>query len=175
VVGGQTVHRGGVGTAFTYAPHRGVRLVACRPGIGYEWSAFDTVLRAGPRLLTGGARTLWPHAEGFRDPAVFAKKRRTAVAITRQGKLLLVAVQKPVLLRTLATAMQRLGVQEAMCLDGGSSAGLYHQGKSHVVPRRSLTNILVIYDSTARYRQQAASLNPSGPSLAQLVDGPVAG
>jgi uncharacterized protein YigE (DUF2233 family) len=171
VVGGRLIHRGGVGTAMTYVPGQGVTLVACRPGIGYDWSSMDTVLRAGPRLLTAGGRTLWPHAEGFRDPAIFARKRRTAVAITQHGKLLLVAVQKPVLLRTLARALQQLGAVDAMCLDGGSSAGLYYRGKSYSVPRRSLTNLLVVYDSPARHRERAASLNPRGPQMVAADDG----
>jgi hypothetical protein len=171
VVGGRSVHRGLVGTAFTFHSQRGPRLVQCRAGAVYDWSMFDTVLRAGPRLLTSGRRTLWPAGEGFRDPGIFARRKRTAVAITRSGKLLLVAVEKRVLLRTLATAMQRLGAVDAMCLDGGSSSGLYYRGKTRVLPRRSLTNLLVIYDSAARYQQQAASLIPSGPQVAEAPAG----
>jgi hypothetical protein len=166
VVGGRQVHQGLVGTAFTVTPRGGVQLVACRPGADYDWSIYETVLRAGPRLLTHGKRTLAPHGEGFRDPAIFARKKRSAVAITRSGKLLLVAVQKPVLLRTLADALKELGAADAMCMDGGSSTGLYHRGKSHVVPLRSLTNLLVVYDTSARYRQHAALLAPRGPRLA---------
>lgn len=166
VVGGRVVHRGLVGTAFTFTRAGKAQLVACRPGTDYDWSAYETVLRAGPRLLSDGKRTLAPHAEGFRDPAIFARKKRTAVAITRHGKLLFVAVQKPVLLRTLAEALRSLGVTDAMCLDGGSSTGLYYRGKSHVVPNRSLTNLLVVYDTTANYRQHAALLAPRGARIA---------
>lgn len=171
VVEGKTIHRGLVGTAFAYNPGQGPRLVACRPGADYDWSAYETVVRAGPRLLTGGRRTLWPQGEGFRDPNIFARKRRTAVGITRSGKLLLVAVEKPVLLRTLAQALQSLGVTDAMCMDGGSSTGLYYRGKSWVVPKRALTNVIVVYDSVERYRQQAASLAPRVPRLAGSLPG----
>jgi hypothetical protein len=165
VVGGKSVHRGLIGTAFAFDPTQGARLVACRPGREYDWSRFETVLRAGPRLLTGGQRTLWPGDEGFRDPAIFARKKRTAVALTRHGKLLLVAVEKPVLLRTLAQALQSLGVVDAMCLDGGSSAGLYHRGKTRLQPRRPLTNLLVVYDSVARYRERMGSLVSAGVEI----------
>jgi Phosphodiester glycosidase len=169
VVAGRMVHRGLVGTAFAYTHERGAALVACRPGTAADWSRYETVLRAGPRLLTAGRVTLWPRAEGFRDPALFAHKRRTAVAITRHGKLLLVAVTKPVLLRTLARALRELGAVDAMCLDGGTSTGLYYRGKTRVKPGRSLTNLLVVYDSAARYQQQARRLVPSGP---QVVESP---
>ena len=84
------------------------------------------------------------------------------MALTRHGKLLLVAVEKPILLRTLAGALQSLGAVDAMCLDGGSSAGLYHRGKTRLQPRRPLTNVLVVYDSVDRYRERAGSLVPTG-------------
>jgi hypothetical protein len=169
VLGGHTLHSGLVGTAFTFTPGRGPRVVACHPGREYDWSRHEMVLRAGPRLLTRGQRTLWPRAEGFRDPAIFARKKRAAVAITRSGKILLVAVEKPVLLRTLARALQALGACDAMCLDGGSSTGLYCRGRSRAVPARSLTNLLVVYDSAARYRQHAAALAPRNPRLAESL------
>jgi hypothetical protein len=165
VAGGRTVHEGLVGTAFTFTREGEARLIACRPGILRDWSGFETVLRAGPRLLTDGRCTLWPRGEGFHDPGIFLKKRRTAIAITRHGKLLLIAVQKPVLLRTLAGALKQLDVRDAMCLDGGGSAGLYCRGKTWIKPRRNMTNLLVIYDSSSRYHEQAASLNPGGQQV----------
>jgi len=166
-VAGKTVHRGGIGTAFLVRNGKGARIQTCRPGIGYRFTGYDTVLRAGPRLLTRGKRTLYPKSEGFRDPAVFARKPRTAIGIRRDGKVLLVAVKKPVLLRTLATALRRLGAVDAMCLDGGSSTGLYYRGKTHVRPVRALTNLLVVYDSSWRYRRMAKRLNPGASRLAR--------
>jgi hypothetical protein len=82
------------------------------------------------------------------------------VGITAHGKLLLVAVARPVTLDELAPALQWLGAAEAMALDGGRSTGLYYRGQSLVRPHRSLTNLLVVYDSRARYRQVAGQLNP---------------
>jgi exopolysaccharide biosynthesis protein len=54
-------------------------------------------------------------------------------------------VTKPLYLREMAKVMQALGAVEAMCMDGGSSAGLYYAGKSYQVPRRVMTNMLVVY------------------------------
>ncbi len=174
-VGGKRLHVGGVGTGFAFAPGKGAKIVECRTGIREDWTGFDTALRAGPRLLTRGKRTLWPQGEGFRDPAITAKNERSALAITRDGQLLLVAVQKPVLLRTLAAALKGLGAVDAMCLDGGSSTGLYHHGKTVVKPERSLTNLLVVYDSKARYEQNAGVLNPTVPPVLIAQKTPGAG
>ncbi len=172
IAAGRTVHRGGIGTAFTFSPAKGAQVVTCLPNRGYDWKGADTVLRAGPRLLTAGQRTLWPEAEGFKDPAVYQRKRRTAVAVTKHGKLLLVAVNKPVLLRTLADSLRDLGAVDAMCLDGGGSTGLYTRGKTQIKPDRPLTNLLVVYDSPARYAQQVGRLNPTDTQIVRLEASP---
>lgn len=160
VVDGFPVHQGTVGTAFAFSPQSGARVMTCLPGRRYSWNEQETVLRAGPRLLTEGKTTLWPAAEGFKDPNVYRKKQRTAVAITRHKKLLLVAVEKPVLLRDLAGALKALGAVDAMCLDGGGSTGLYYRGKTRVKPDRKLTNLLLVYDTERRARDYAAAQNP---------------
>jgi phosphodiester glycosidase len=170
VVGGQPVHTGLVGTAFTFRAKDGARLASCRPRTAYRWKEWETVLGGGTRLLTGGRLTLWPRAEGFRDPSIFRAKRRTAVALTRERKLLLVAVRKPVLMRTLAAGLKGLGALDAMCLDGGQSAGLYHKGKTWVKPGRMLTNLLVVYDTSAQYQEFAKTLVP-GPQVVQAPEG----
>jgi exopolysaccharide biosynthesis protein len=169
-VNGRTIYQGGIGTAIAFRKGRAVMRTG-KPGIAQHWAGYDTVLRAGPRLVTGGKRTLYPRAEGFKDPAIFARKPRTAVAIKKNGKVLLVTVQKPVLLRTLADALRKLGAVDAMCLDGGGSTGLYYRGKSYAKPNRPLTNLLVVYDSKLRYRQYAGKLNPNGPRYVRAGSG----
>jgi hypothetical protein len=146
---GKTVHRGKVGTALAISGENRARLVACRPGGADDWSAYASVLRAGPRLLDQGRVSLYPQLEGFRDRAIMAQKSRAATGITRHNKLLLVGVARPISLRKLAAIMAVLGAHDAMCMDGGTSAGLYYHGKSYVVPHRALTNLLVIYDAPA--------------------------
>lgn len=143
---GNTVHRGSVGTALAIDGANRARLVKCRPGRRDDWVDEVSVLRAGPRLLAQGQVSLYPYLEGFRDRAILAQKARTATGITRHNKLLLVAVARPISLRKLAAIMAILGARDAMCMDGGTSAGLYYRGKSHVVPRRAMTNLLVVYD-----------------------------
>lgn len=167
VAQGQTVHRGGVGTALTISADGKARLIGPMRGRRHDWEAYDTVLRAGPRLLTYGKVTLNARAEGFRDPAIFQMKRRSAVAITSSGKLLLVAVNRGISLRQMAMLMRGLGAVDAMCLDGGGSTALYYRGKTYVKTDRALTNVLVVYDNPQRFMNVAKTLNPLGPKLAE--------
>jgi exopolysaccharide biosynthesis protein len=105
----------------------------------------QTALRAGPRLIDQGRVSLMPAIEGFRDPSILARKPRAAVGVTRWNKLLLVTVTRPLYLREMARVMLSLGAVNAMCMDGGSSTGLYYAGKSYQVPTRTMTNVLLVY------------------------------
>lgn len=162
---GENLFSGPLGTVFAYSPGRGAIIQSMRPNRTFDASGWSMVVRAGPRLLTRGRVTLYPEAEGFRDPAVTARKRRTAVAITAAGKLLLVAVEKPMTLRTLAHLLARAGAVDAMALDGGDSTGLYFAGRTRVAPHRALTNLLVLYQDARRYQAMLHHLAPSGPRL----------
>jgi hypothetical protein len=100
-------------------------------------------LGGGPRLLptiTATEEGFWAESQGkvIRD-AIALKQRnaRTAIGIMPSGDLLWVmAAQKKELgqnsglsLPELADFMRSQGVQEALNLDGGSSSGMYYQGK----------------------------------------------
>jgi hypothetical protein len=166
---GQMVHHGIIGASLAIRPDNQVVFASHRPGAQPRWPGFETVLQAGPRLVVNGRVQLAPPAEGFRDPAVYARRPRAAVGLTRHRKLLLVTVARGVLLREIAAIMRELGAVEALCMDGGSSAGLYYQGKSHLVPNRKLTNLLVVYESTEQYRRFAPRLAPSSGSGARAA------
>jgi hypothetical protein len=143
IANGIGVHQGRVGTALTFTADNRARFT--RSHLNVAQSGLETVLRAGPRLIDQGRVSLMPGIEGFRDPAITARKPRAVVGLTRKNKLLLVTVTKPLLLRDMARVMSALGAVDAMCMDGGSSAGLYYAGKSYQVPRRVMTNVLIVY------------------------------
>ncbi len=168
VTQGMTVHRGGIGTALTISAVGKARLIGPMRGKAHDWEAYDMVLRAGPRLLTSGKVTLNARAEGFRDPAIFQLKRRSVVGITPAGKLLFVAIERGVSLRTTASLMRGLGAVDAMCLDGGGSTALFYRGKTHVKTDRPMTNLLVVYDNPQRFMNVAKTLNPVGPKMAEV-------
>jgi hypothetical protein len=164
VAGGSLLHRGPVGTALVIDKRGRPRLVTCRPGNRPAWRDCNTGVRAGPRLLTRGRVTLYPQWEGFRDPAVTARRPRAAVGITRHGKLLLVTVARPLYLSEMARVMRALGAHDAMCMDGGTSSALYCRGKSYRVPGRTLTNLLLVYDSPEWFERYAHAV-PIAPGL----------
>jgi hypothetical protein len=108
-----------------------------------EGCQLKDALGGGPRLLpaiTATEEGFWAENQGkiVRD-AIALKQRnaRTAIGITSSGDLLWVmAAQKKELgqnsglsLPELADFMRSQGVQEALNLDGGSSSGMYYQGK----------------------------------------------
>jgi len=160
VIEGERVHFGGLGTALCITYDNQVRFVRPPRHRQVSWSAYRLVLGAGPRLLQGGQLALYPPGEGFRDPRVYAAVPRTAVGVTRQNKLLMVVVTRPVRLRTLAKVMEQLGATDAIALDGGSSVSFYYRRRLSVVPKRKLTNLLVVYERSAEYEQVLSRLKP---------------
>ena len=143
IADGIGVHQGAVGTALAFSTANRVRF--CRGRLTMAAPELQTALRAGPRLIDQGRVSLMPWIEGFHDPSIMVRKPRAAVGLTRANKLLLVTVTKPVYLREMAQVMQSLGAYDAMCMDGGSSAGLYYAGRSYQVPSRVMTNVLMVY------------------------------
>lgn len=116
---------------------------------GLSLGAFADAWQAiggGPRLLVNGHVALDPRAEGFHDPRLFRIVERSAVGVTRNGKMLILATAMGSL-HTIARIMRRLGAYEAMNLDGGSSAGLWLRGRYITRPRRLLTNALLVLPS----------------------------
>lgn len=166
VVGGRLIHSGFIGTALAVTPNNRVRFVETRRGKSRDWSDFETVICGGPRLVTAGRTLVVPRAEGFRDRSLFRRRPRTAVGVTYRNRLVLVTVARPIYLRQLARLMRSLGCRDAIALDGGSSSAMFYRGRFAARPHRSLTNLLVVYDSSAGYHRALGRLAP-GLTLAQ--------
>jgi hypothetical protein len=157
---GTIVHSGCVGSALCIDPDNRACIVPLSEGRQSKWTGYETVLCAGPRLVSNGKVSIALKHEGFRD-SLLAPARRTAVGITESGKLLIVAINRDTSLAAIAKVMVALNTMDAVCLDGGSSTGFYYQGNFLAVPSRQLTNCLVVYSSTERYQSAKADLAPS--------------
>jgi len=118
-------HVGCVGTGLAISFDNEIKCVPFKTGRGTNWEAFETVLCAGPRLVSGGVAAVDARAEGFSDRHLFNRHPRPAAGVTGAGKLLLVCAKTPVTFAELAKVMRRLGAVEAVGLDGGSSTALY--------------------------------------------------
>lgn len=161
MVDGEMVCRGVVGTAIGIGWNNEVEFIPTKCGKISEWSAFQSVLAAGPRLLSNGAKAVYPRGEGFRDPRFYSPRKRTAVGLTANNKLLFVTTTRPVYLSRLAKMMRALGARDAATLDGGSSTALYYRGRYLARPNRKLTNLLIAYDNLAAYEIARQHLAPA--------------
>ncbi len=161
VIEGERVHFGGVGTALCITYDNQVRFVRQKLHRQRDWSNYRMVLGAGPRLLQNGQVALYPQGEGFRDRRVYANGKRVAVGVTKANKLLMVVVEQPVSLRRLAWIMRGLGITDAIALDGGGSSCLYYRRQVKVLPKRKLTNLLVVYEDSSEYDARVAHLKPA--------------
>lgn len=121
LVSGADAGQGCVG----FAPDGGVHIAARPAG---DWPEVRDALGAGPMLLVDGA--VVDHGDrqrGIRHP-------RTAVAVTGDGRALLVTVdgRTPMAagmsFEELATLLQALGGRHAVNLDGGGSTTLWRRG-----------------------------------------------
>lgn len=160
VIGGRLTHFGGLGTALCVSENNHVKFIRPKPYRRQDWSRFDYVLSAGPRLVQNNVAYVEPAREGFRDRHMLNPNPRIAIGTTRDNRLMIVLTRKPIYLSRMAGAMKALGIENAINLDGGSSIGVYYKGKILVNPQRQLTNILVIYQDRNRYETVKDRLLP---------------
>lgn len=146
VANGHLLHFGGMGTGLCISPEKDVAFVTPPRYRHVSWEGYETVVCGGPRLLAGSKACLAPRHEGFRDPHVLGRARRTAVGLTYMNRLLLVTTSDPCTLTQLALVMKDLGCTDSINLDGGSSCGMYYRGTTVTSPGRDLTNVLLVYD-----------------------------
>ena len=112
-----------VGTAVNLSPD-------LRPP---NFANFPTAVGGGPILVQNGQLNADARAEGFSDAFAAQAAPRSAIALTADGNLILVAVhyspggRGPTLTET-AQIMQQLGARDALNLDGGTSSSLYLGG-----------------------------------------------
>jgi exopolysaccharide biosynthesis protein len=136
------------GTTLGFQKGNRLEMVTARTDGKPDWDKHWFSLTAGPRLLRKGAFWIAPRKEGFTDPNVMGVAKRSAIGFSKSHKTLFFATFiTPISLRHEASIMKSIGCYEAMNLDGGSSTALAYRGKILVKPRRSLANVLMVYDS----------------------------
>lgn len=143
---GQLLSSGSVGQTLAVDRGRSVHYMptAGKAGGRYDWKNSEFAVSSGPTLVRSGRVELDPRSEGFSDPGLFRLAARAGIGVTSKRKLLLVTVNQPISLGRFARIMQKLGAQNALNLDGGSSTGLYAGGRYLSRPARKLTNVLLV-------------------------------
>ena len=114
-----------------------------------DWSAYRWALRGTVRLVRDGHPSPNPKGQNFKDSRIWSRVARTGAGVTKNGKLVLMATTSPVTLTEFARAMIKLGVRDAVNMDGGSSTCLFYRGVVVIRPARRLSNMLVLTEVQA--------------------------
>ncbi|HAH86764.1 MAG: phosphodiester glycosidase family protein [Armatimonadota bacterium] len=159
VVDGRTVNTGSVGTGICFTPDN---ILEFKPAGGRrDWTGYQSVVCSGPNLVRNRIAYVTKRMEGFTSESLYRKASRTAVGITKANKMLLVSVNQPIYMGTLAKIMKDLGAVNAANLDGGTSTALYCKGRVLSHPGRKLTNLIVVYESQKKFAAVRHRLAPS--------------
>lgn len=103
-------------------------IVTIRQTLGQTWDETVHAIGAGPRLVKEGSVYLTTKTEEFGSDVAGGRAPRTAIGLTKDGKILLVVVDgrqagsTGLTLLEMALFMQELGAEDAMNLDGGGSS-----------------------------------------------------
>lgn len=94
-----------------------------------DFANYPQILGAGPLLLQNGRVVLDGNAEKFSPAFQNQQASRSAIAVTKEGKILLVAIHNRVggrgaTLAELARILLLMGAKDGLNLDGGSSTGI---------------------------------------------------
>ena len=100
------------------------------------------LISVGPKLMTDGQIDV--DLSGFSDPKMtILSAQRSFIGKKADGTIVMGTVGN-VTIPELAELAKRLGLTDAMNLDGGASSGLYYDGKLLTRPGRLLSNSLVV-------------------------------
>jgi hypothetical protein len=112
----------------------GTKVSLSSSSIPPDFSDYPEILSAGPLLIENGQIVLDVAAEKFNPAFQTQKASRSAIALTPQGKILLIALHQRLGgsgadLSEFAEIVKSLGVKDALNLDGGSSTSLFLGGQ----------------------------------------------
>ena len=144
---GRLLTEGMAGSNLVFRRNGRIELISSGRNLGryQDFADADFAIGGGPTLLADGEYVVDPRSEGFRDPALFRPRPRTAMGVTSEGQLRMVVVTQGVTLWTLAHIMKDLGCVHALNLDGGSSSAMTVGGTTMVAPHRRLTNMVGVF------------------------------
>ncbi|GHG08856.1 hypothetical protein GCM10017783_21810 [Deinococcus piscis] len=142
---GQLISWGRIPAALAITPdNRAVITGGSGTTSAQAWRGMETVIASGPRILVGG-QIRQSYDAAFRDPAVFGRAARSAVGLSGNRDLFLVSTQAKLTPAEMAKVMRQLGAQNALLLDGGSSAGLAWGNRAVIESVRSVAFGIGVY------------------------------
>ncbi|AJS61575.1 phosphodiester glycosidase family protein [Paenibacillus sp. IHBB 10380] len=116
-------------------------------GKSIPWEDVVTAVGAGPRLVKDGKVSLSPAGEGFQDQKILSSSAaRSGIAVKADGSVMIATVSGATM-KQWAEIMSKMGVKQAMNLDGGASSAMYGNGRTITKAGRLLSNTLVFGNS----------------------------
>ncbi len=133
VMQGRMLTWGRIPQALAITPDNRASIRPCttallRVPLDSTWEGMETVVATGPRILTGG-RVQRQYSNAFRDPALFGRAARSAIGLVSNRDLVMVSTHARLTTTEMGKVMARLGIKDALLLDGGSSTGLAWNGR----------------------------------------------
>ncbi|AEJ42816.1 hypothetical protein TC41_0863 [Alicyclobacillus acidocaldarius subsp. acidocaldarius Tc-4-1] len=108
------------------------------------FSAYPNAIGAGPMLLHNGRVDVEPSVEGLNAADILnAETLRSVVGTDRAGHLIFLTIHEANVWQE-ASIAKALGLWDAMNLDGGSSVGLWYEGRYLTPPKRPLATAIVV-------------------------------
>ncbi len=114
-----------------------------------DFEPYRYVLRGMIRVLSDGEINPNPKAQGFKDKRIWGSAARTAVGVTANNKLIMMATSNSVTLSTVGKALKNQGATNGVCLDGGGSTMLYYMGDVKISPNRALSTLFMVEKRSA--------------------------
>ncbi|MGE5380597.1 MAG: phosphodiester glycosidase family protein [Methylocystaceae bacterium] len=109
-----------------------------------DWTGMQHIIQAGPILVKDGAIALNIKADNMTEPKFYQRSSWSFIAVDKKNNVVLGTVSG-VTMSQMAATVQKLGMQNAMALDGNASCALYHQGKYLIKPGRKISNGLALF------------------------------
>lgn len=123
-----------VGVRYAFSDEKGDPL---------DWDDVRHVIQAGPLLVKDGQNVLDIAADKMNEPKFLTKASWSFVGVGWNGKAVIGTVSG-VTMKEMAQTVQKLGLKDAVGLDGNASCGLYFQGGYKIRPGRKLSNCLAV-------------------------------
>lgn len=168
IVDGELVANAARGSVLAVDWFGRVKIFDARRYQPIDWFPYRYALRGLVRLVADGKVCPNPQAQGFRDRRIWGSASRTAVGLTKEGKLVFMATPNSVTLSELGKAMTSKGVVEAVSLDGGGSTMLYYRGSMVIGPKRALSTMFMIHERSpfdAAFQKQQKAFGPTPPPI----------
>ncbi|MEC0232443.1 phosphodiester glycosidase family protein [Paenibacillus alba] len=113
-------------------------------GAAVQLPAIDAAIGAGPHLLTDGVVDLDAERDGFTDPKITTSANVRSFIGVDASRQLVMGTLSTATMADMAQVLLKLGLTDAMNLDGGASSALYANGSMLRSPGRALSNAFVV-------------------------------